>query len=111
MPGAGSGTPLDHKVETLDKFGDLVRAFDTARSRNPGLSQWALTNGLASFQLRGSNTEALGGDLAYNYGTAGALAGIALNAAQDVLVSGQFGKQAQSLHQASSLQEGLVKLV
>ena len=69
----GGGSLLNQEIETFD-FKKLVGAFDTARSRNPGLSKWALTNGLASFDLGGSNNEALGGELAYTYGTAGSLA-------------------------------------
>ena len=72
----GSGSLLNDEVETFD-FKKLVGAFDNARKSNPGLSKWALTNGLATFDLGGSDNEALGGDLAHTYGTAGSLAGIA----------------------------------
>jgi hypothetical protein len=40
----------------------------------------------------------------------GNLAGIATNAAQDVLGSAQFGTQAQTLRPLATIQEGLVKL-
>ena len=111
MTGPGGSTELDDKIETFD-FRKLVGAFDSARARNPGLSRWALTNSLASFHLDNvhNNSKALGGDLAYAYGTAGSLAGIGLGAAQDVLTSAQFGKESQALHPVSGLKEGLVKL-
>ena len=110
MPGAGSGPLLDDKVETFD-FRKLVGAFDSARARNPGLSKWALTNGLAAFHLDDHNSsKAVGGDLAYNYGVADSMAGIGVSAAQDVLGSSQFGNSAQTLHPVSGLKEGLVKL-
>ena len=80
------------RVETFD-FKKLVGAFDNARKSNPGLSKWALTNGLATFDLGGSDHEALGGDLAHTYGTAGSLAGIAVSAAQDIISSGSFGSK------------------
>ena len=90
----GGGSLLNQEIETFD-FKKLVGAFDTARSRNPGLSKWALTNGLASFDLGGSDHEAIGGELAHTYGTAGSLAGIAVSAAQEIISAGSFGtKQA-----------------
>jgi hypothetical protein len=60
--------------------------------------------------LWGSNTEALGGDLAYRYGLTGSLAGIALDPAQEILSGSQFGSAPQTLQPLSGLQDGLVKL-
>ena len=94
---AQSGDPLaNDKVETFD-FKGVVAAFDAATSNNHGVSKWALTNALAQFQLGGSNTAALGGDMAYQYGVNGTLAGVAMSAAQEVTNSAQFGKAAQTL--------------
>jgi VCBS repeat-containing protein len=106
---AGGNTLLDNKVERFN-FQNLVGAFDAALAANPGLSSWALTNGLTQFQLAGSNTAALGGDLAYQYGLNGTLAGIGFNKAQDVLTSAQFGTQAQTLRPLATLQDGFVPL-
>jgi VCBS repeat-containing protein len=105
----GGNALLDNKVESFN-FQGLVNAFDTARAANPGLSSWALTNGLAQFQLSGSDTAALGGDLAYYYGLNGTLAGVGFNKAQDVLTSSQFGTQAQTLRPLATLQDGFVPL-
>jgi len=69
-----------------------------------------LTNGLAQFHLSGSDTDALGGDLAYQYGENASLAGIGFNKAQDVLASPQFGTQAQTLRPLATLQDGFVPL-
>jgi len=77
---------------------------------NPGLSSWALTNGLTQFQLAGSDTAALGGDLAYQYGLNGALAGIGFDKAQDVVTGTGFGTQAQTLRPLASLQDGVTPL-
>jgi Ca2+-binding RTX toxin-like protein len=110
MPGSGNSNRLLNDAVELFDFRGLVGAFDQAR-RNLGVSKWALTNGLASFELGGSDTEAMGGDLAYTYGTAGSLAGIGLNAVQDVLGSSKFGNSAQTLQSEQTLKEGLVKLV
>ena len=106
---AGGNALLDNKLETFN-FQGLVNAFDAALVANPGLSSWALTNGLTQFQLAGSDTAALGGDLAYQYGLNGTLAGIGFNKAQDVLTSAQFGTQAQTLRPLATLQDGFVPL-
>jgi hypothetical protein len=100
---------LNRKVQTFD-FQGIFGAFEAARAANPALTSWALTNALLDFHLSGSDTEALGGDLAYQYGKNGALTGIALNAAQDIVGSAQFGSQPQALRPLASLQDGLVKL-
>jgi hypothetical protein len=65
---------------------------------------------LTSFQLAGSDTAALGGDLAYQYGKNGTLAGMGLTAAQDVIGDSNFGTQAQTLHPLAGLQTGSVRL-
>jgi hypothetical protein len=112
MPGfdAGGSNPLlDNNVETFD-FKGLVKAFDAAQHHGRGVSKWAVTNALAQFHLGGSDTAALGGDLAYQYGVNGTLAGIAVNAAQGQVGSGQFGQQAQTLHNEAALKDGMVKL-
>jgi VCBS repeat-containing protein len=107
---SGSSDPLlNKKVQTFD-FQGLVGAFDAARTATPGLTSWALSNSLTQFHLAGSDSEALGGDLAYQYGANGTLAGIGLGKAQEVLTSSQFGAQAQTLNPTSSLQEGLIRL-
>jgi hypothetical protein len=107
---ANSSDPLlNKKVQTFD-FQGLVGAFDAARAATPGLSSWALSNGLTQFHLAGSDSEALGGDLAYHYGADGTLAGMGLGKAQEVLTNAQFGAQAQAINPTASLQEGLIRL-
>ena len=107
---AGGADPLrDQKVENFN-FSGLVGAFDAARTANPGLTIWALTHALLDFQLAGSDTAALGGDLAYQYGKNGTLAGIGVTAAQEVIGASGFGSQAQALRPLESLQSGAVRL-
>jgi len=107
---ASSSDPLlNKKVETFD-FQGLVGAFDAARAADPAITSWALANALAQYHLSGSDDAALGGDLAYQYGLNGSLAGIGLTHAQDALGDPQFGTQAQALHPLASLQDGAVKL-
>jgi uncharacterized protein YuzE len=87
-----------------------VGAFDAARTADPSLTTWALTNGLTQYHLSGSDDAALGGDLAYQYGVNGTVAGIGFDKAQDVLTSAQFGTQAQTLRPLASLQDGVTPL-
>jgi len=49
---------------------------------------------LLTAQLSGSDTESLGGDLAYRYGTTGNLAQVGLSAAQSILDAGGAAPQA-----------------
>ena len=97
------------KIEVYD-FTGLVSAYDAARKQHPGISKWALTDAQTQFHLGGSDSAALGGDLACQYGVNGTLAGIAINAAQGTVSSSQFGKQSQTLDSQSHLKDGLVKL-
>lgn len=107
---ATSSDPLyNRRVQTFD-FRGMVQAFDEARAGSPGLTSWHLTNALLEFHLWGSDHAALGGDLAYWYGLNGALAGMSLQAAQEVIGSAGFGSEAQNLRPFSGLQEGLVRL-
>ena len=102
----GGSDPLrDNKVERYD-FQAVVNAFDAAEAPNA----WAVMNSLLDTHLAGSDTEALGGDLAYRYGLSGSLAGLALTPAQGIMSSAQFGSATQSLQPLAGLQEGLVKL-
>ena len=106
----GGADPLrDQKVENFN-FAGLAGAFDTARVANPGLTSWALTNALVNFQLAGSDSAALGGDLAYQYGRNGTLAGIGITPAFDVLNSAALGAAAQTLTPLAGLQTGTQRL-
>ena len=107
---AGGADPLrDQAVEHFD-FAGVVGAFDAARTANPGLTRWALTNALLDFQLAGSDSAAIGGDLAYQYGKNGTLAGIGVTAAQEVIGASSFGSQAQTLQPLATLQTGTARL-
>jgi hypothetical protein len=74
------------------------------------VSNWALTNALLDAHLAGSDSEAIGGDLAYRYGLNGTLSGIGLSAAQDVLKAPQFGTDTQTLRPLEQLQQGQIRL-
>ena len=105
----GGGSLLNQEIETFD-FKKLVGAFDNARKSNPGLSKWALTNGLASFDLGGSDHDALGGELAHTYGATGSLVGIGVSAAQEIISSSSFGVGKQGLKPRDQMTAGDLKL-
>ncbi len=106
----GGSDPLkDQKVENFD-FAGLAVAFDAALAATPSLTSWALTNALASFQLAGSDTTALGGDLAYQYGKSGTLAGIGVTPALATLSDANLSTNAQPLTPLAGLQTGSVRL-
>jgi Ca2+-binding RTX toxin-like protein len=105
----GSNALLNQKVENFN-FAGLVGAFDAARAANGSLTSWALTEALTSFQLEGSDTAALGGDLAYQYGKNGTLAGIGVTPALATLSDANLGTNAQTLTPLSGLQTGSVRL-
>jgi len=107
---ATSSDPLlSQKVQNFD-FKGMVDDFDAARAASPGLTVWALTDALTRHHLAASDSAALGGDLAYQYGKNGTLAGIGVNAAQQLLGDAAFGTQAQTLQPLAGLQEGAVRL-
>jgi len=99
MPGfdpASADPLLSRKVQTFDFLG-LAAAFDAARVANPSTSSWALAGALAQHHLGGSDTEAIGGDLAYAYGRRSTLEGTSLQTARNTLDSAAFGLAPQIL--------------
>lgn len=101
---AAGGTINNKKVEQFN-FDGLVTAFDQARVANPALTSWALSSSLLSFYLSGSDTAAIGGDLAYQYAKNGNLSTLSMTPAQALLASAQFGSAAQALQATGSLQD------
>jgi uncharacterized protein YuzE len=103
---AGSSDPLlNKKVQTFD-FAAIASAFDAAGQ----VDNWSLTNALLDAHLAGSDTEAIGGDLAYQYGVNGTLSGIGVSTAQEVLNAPQFGAGTQTLRPLEELQQGRTRL-
>lgn len=97
-----SASMHDQQVETFD-FLSLADKFDQARLANPNLRSWSLMNGLLDAYQGGSNDAALGGDLAYYYGTQGSLSGMSLATAQNTLKDSKFGASAQQTHQWANI--------
>ncbi|MBS0419786.1 MAG: DUF2974 domain-containing protein [Proteobacteria bacterium] len=107
--GASSDVTRNKKVETFN-FDGLVAAFDAARAANPSLTTWALTGALAAQYLSGSDTAALGGDLAYRYGRTGTLSDISFTPAEGILGTSGFGTSAQTLQSLTSLEDASTRL-
>ena len=112
---------FNKKVASYD-FDRLVSAADLASSRNQNgqyqytgsnLDRWFITNGLSKAFMSSSITDAVGGDLAYQYAQKGSFEGYSLSSTQTTLQAGQFGISAQSLIQpdANSLPANDFKLV
>ena len=99
----------DNKIETFS-FSALVNSFDQARVANPRLNRWNLMNGALNAHLGGSNDAALGGDLAYQYGMAGDLTSMGIDAAQALLANAQLNTSAQRLQSVASLGAGQQRL-
>ena len=105
----GSDPIRDNKIETFN-FTGLVDRFDQARTANPALTSWALTNALLDFHTGNSDTAALGGDLAYQYGKNGNLSNVSFTPAQGILGNAGFGTTAQALQPVASLQDTTPRL-
>jgi Ca2+-binding RTX toxin-like protein len=107
--GSSEETLYSTKVQTFD-LASLVHEFDAARAADANLDRWSLMHELLDVRLAASDSEALGGDLAYQYGLQGGLAGIGFAAAQGVMNDTGFGTQMQALRARADLQQGQIKL-
>jgi Ca2+-binding RTX toxin-like protein len=105
-----SGDPLmNQAVQNLD-FTAIVNAFDQAHGGSATYMHWSATSELLAAHLSSSDSTALGGDLAHQYGTMGSFSGMNLTAAQAALNDPQFGGQPQMLSPLQGLQGGAVTL-
>lgn len=107
---ASSDPLLNRKVQQFD-FSGIVAEFDAARAAQPALNRWSMMNALLDQHLGGSDSTAIGGDLAHQYGLSGALTGMGLASAQEVIGASSFGSSAQELRPAGTLGAGPIKLV
>ncbi len=108
---APAGTdPLLNKRVVDFNFQTVVNAFDAALVANPTLTSWSVSNALSASYQWGSDTSALGGDLAYDFGHRNSLATIGAQPAQTVLASATFAASAQTLQTPATLYSGNVRL-
>ena len=113
MTGFSPGSPdalLAQKIQSFD-FSALVNAFDAARAADATLTRWQMMDKLLATHLGGSDTEAIGGDLAYRYGLSGSLVGIGFDNAAAIMAAAQFATGAQALQPLATLQQGAHRLV
>jgi len=106
---AGADPLLNRKVARFD-FTRIVGQFDAALAATPTLTSWNVSNALASSLVAASDTAAIGGDLAYDFGHRNALTGIGAGAAGGIVASASFATAAQTLQAASTLYAGTVRL-
>lgn len=103
----GSADDLrNNKIETFN-FTDMVAQFDAEGAT----ANWQLTDARLTAHLQaGSDTAAIGGDLAYQYGINSSLAGMGLLNTQSVIAAASFGQATQTLNNPSVWQAEVVKL-
>ncbi len=106
---AGSDPLLKRKIAEFN-FAGIVGAFDAALAANPAITSWSMSAALAAFYLSGSDSAAIGGDLAYDYGHRSALTSIGAAAGQTVLAAATFGTGVQLLQAPAALYSGSVRL-
>jgi hypothetical protein len=106
---ATHGALFAQKVQWFD-FSAIVAAFDEARATTANLGRWQMMDQLLVAHLGGSSSEALGGDLAHQYGLNGAFTGLGLGAVQEVLGAGGFGTDRQALRPLGELTTDDTKL-
>lgn len=98
----GSADPLvNTRIVDFD-FQKLVAGFDQARALAPGLASWSLMNGMLDAYLGGSDTDAIGGDLVYQYGAKNGIGDIGLDSGQAELLRQGFGSTAHAFHRGGS---------
>ncbi len=105
----GASALNNKKVERFN-FDGLVAAFDAARAANSNLTSWVLTDALAAQYLSGSDTAAIGGDLAYQYARCGSLSNLSSLPAMGILGAAGFGSSPQVLLGAGNLQDATPRL-
>jgi hypothetical protein len=106
---AGSTDAMrNNKVERFN-FAGLANQFDTARAANPGLTSWAISSALAGLNLGGSDTAAIGGDLAYGYAR-NTLSMIGNIGAGNVLAGSGFGTTMQAFQSDLVKSTGTLRL-
>ncbi len=107
---AGGSDPLLNKKVVTFNFAGIVGAFDAALNADSTITSWNVANALSSFYLSGSDTAAIGGDFAYDFGHRNALTNIGAAAGQTILAGAAFGSGAQALQAAATLYSGTVRL-
>ena len=87
---------LNKRIQQFD-FLALANQFEEAVAADPAITSWELAPHLADAYLAGSDTEALGGEMAYQYGITGSLDQLSATEIRKQLGNAQFGVAAQAI--------------
>jgi len=68
---ASSTDPAKNRKTVSFDFEQLANRFDSVRAANPSMTSWAVAGELNTYLKSRSDTQAIGGDLAYRYATTG----------------------------------------
>jgi trimeric autotransporter adhesin len=93
---------LNKRIEQFDFMG-LANQFEAALAADPTLTTWQLAPYLSNFSLGGSDTTAIGGDMAYLYGKNGNLNGLTEAKLRAQLNNSAFGVSNQTLTKTISI--------
>ncbi|MBK9160736.1 MAG: tandem-95 repeat protein [Nitrosomonadales bacterium] len=93
---------LNRRVQQFDFVG-LANRFEAAQTADPSITSWQLGPHLADFSLGGSDTAAIGGDMAYLYGKNGNLDGLSETELRAQLNDAGFGTANQTLTKTNSM--------
>ncbi len=91
---------LNKRIQQFDFLG-LANQFEAALAADPTITTWQLAPHLADFSLGGSDTAAIGGDMAYLYGKNGNLDGLSEAELRAQLNDAAFGTMSQTLTKTS----------
>ena len=107
---AASTDPLVNRRVVRLNFTSLVNAFNSVYAGNPAVGDWAIPAAtLSSALVAGSDTQAIGGALAYHYGRDGNLGALDFAAANAVLSDAGFATAAQTF--SASPTTGAIRLL
>ncbi|MBI2784378.1 MAG: hypothetical protein HYX64_10025, partial [Gammaproteobacteria bacterium] len=100
-----STNPMNNAKIVAFDFVGLVNAFDAARAAGQNFS---VANNLAGYRLWSSNTDAIGGAVAYQYAKSGTLGTLTYDQMRGVILAPEFAAAAQPISvsaSASAMQE------
>jgi len=87
---------LNKRIQQFDFLG-LASQFEAVVVADPAITSWQLAPYLTEFHLGGSDTQALGGDMAYQYGKFGSLSGLSETEIRAQLSNADFGINSQAV--------------
>lgn len=106
----GSASAIhDNKIEQFN-FNALVAQFDQVRVGQGSSFSWNVAPSLEAFSSGGSDSAAIGGDLAYQYAQRDTLSALSAMPALAIIGSPSFGVGSQALQAGAALNDGIAVL-